>query len=175
MEPRANSATVLLTRRALQDIRDIEQYSVDRWGVEVAHRFVDDIEAALVRCSQHPGLLRARPEFSANLQFYVVNRHLLVCDVDEKTIVVLTVAVAHAQQDLLQRLPKLEPTLKDEIEILRQSAKRDDLESSRQNDLHPDWTEETFRRLQDLESGVAKPVPWSEVRKGLQDRSYKVL
>ena len=172
MGPRANSVTVLLTRRALQDIRDIEKYSVDRWGVEVAKRYVGDIEAALVRCSQHPGLLRARPEFSANLQFYVVNRHLLVCDVDEKTIVVLT--VVNAQQDLLQRLPKLEPTLKDEIEILRQSAKRDDLESSSENDLHPDWTEETFRRLKDVESGVATPVPWSEVRKGLQDRSYKV-
>lgn len=122
MGPRANPVVVLLTRRALQDIRDIEQYSIDRWGVEVANRYLDDIESALFRCSQHPLLLRARPEFSANLQFYVVNQHLLVCDVDEKSIVVLT--VANARLDLLERLTKLEPTLRDEIEVLRQNAGR---------------------------------------------------
>jgi hypothetical protein len=82
--------------------------------------------------------------------------------------------VANAQQDILQRLPKLEPTLKDEIEILRQNATRDDIECSSKNGLHPDWAEETFRRLQDVESGAAKPVPWSEVRKGLLDRTSRV-
>lgn len=40
--------------------------------------------------------------------------------------------------------------------------------------LHPDWSLEIRRRMQDLENGVVEPVPWAEVRAGLLDRSRRV-
>lgn len=114
--------TLLLTERAINDLRAIESFSVERWGETVADRYLDDIEASLSRCSQNPGLLVSRSELSPRLKFYVVNKHLLVCDVTDECIVVLT--IAHSSPDLLTRLEDLEPTLKAEVQLLQDSARK---------------------------------------------------
>lgn len=33
--------------------------------------------------------------------------------------------------------------------------------------LHPEWTDEIRRRVEEVESGKVAPVPWEEVRRGV--------
>ena len=112
------SVTVVLTDRALSDIRDIERFSVGRWGRKTADKYLDDIESALDRLSNDPALLRLEAEISRHVRFYHVRRHILVCDVRTDSIVVLT--VIHCEMDIPSRLAELLPTLASEVGFLHQ-------------------------------------------------------
>ncbi|MCA9779238.1 MAG: type II toxin-antitoxin system RelE/ParE family toxin [Candidatus Eremiobacteraeota bacterium] len=113
---------VYLTRNAISDIQAIYDYSIGKWNESVAESYLSDIESALQRCGENPGLLVSKPSLHAALRFYVVRKHLLVCDVTEHSIVVLT--VSDARMDLAERLELLQPTLAAEIDLLRRRAKK---------------------------------------------------
>jgi plasmid stabilization system protein ParE len=114
-------AKLLLTRRALDDIAAIEAHSVAEWGKRVASRYIGEIEAALVRLQEKPGLLRGEEDFHPDFCFYRVSKHLLVCDRQSGTIIVLT--VIHASRDVPSRLAEMQPTLVGEVELLRQQLR----------------------------------------------------
>ena len=107
---------VFLTHRALADLRGIERYSVREWGRTTADKYLDDIEPALDRLAENPGLLRLAPQFAAGHFFYRMRQHVLVCDMDEGAVVVLT--VIHTSMDLPARLAELEPNLVAEVRWL---------------------------------------------------------
>ena len=110
--------TVRLTDRTLQDLIAIEEYSITTWGKKVAAKYMSDIESGLQRIADNPGLLREDPNLHECLYFYRVNKHLLVCDVQVRSIYVLT--VINANMDIPEHLNQLEPTLKLEVEMLHQ-------------------------------------------------------
>ena len=85
-------------------------------GKQTAEKYIDGIEAGLERLKEHPDLLKPEPDFHSALMFYRVNKHLLVCDAQPKSIVMLT--VIHSTMDIPSRLAELQPTLAAEIEIL---------------------------------------------------------
>ena len=105
-----------LSRRALLHIDAIDQYSVERWGEQVARDYLADLFAAVRRLEESPELLRAHPDRSQRLRFYRVREHTLVCDILSGDIYVL--AVWHGSMDLPGRLEKLEPQLVHEAELL---------------------------------------------------------
>ena len=109
---------VRLTDRTLQDLIAIEEYSITTWGKKVAAKYMSDIESGLQRIADNPGLLREDPNLHECLYFYRVNKHLLVCDVQVRSIYVLT--VINANMDIPEHLNQLEPTLKLEVEMLHQ-------------------------------------------------------
>lgn len=84
MSARKGKSKLLVTEWALRDIAEIEAYSIAEWGRRTAARYLEDIEAALDRIQEKPDLLRpeygAEEGFHAELSFYRVNKHLLVCD-----------------------------------------------------------------------------------------------
>jgi toxin ParE1/3/4 len=107
---------VLLTERALRDIRAIEGYSIEQWGDEIARKYLDKIEAALDRIAERPDLLREESDFAESLRFHRVEKHVLVCDIQDKTVYVLT--VVHTSMDIPRRLAKLQPQLLLEADLL---------------------------------------------------------
>lgn len=107
---------VHLSRRALFDIADIDQYSIEKWGERIATKYLDDLYAAAARLGESPNLLQGRPDTSMRLRFYRVREHVLICDVIGDRIFVL--AVRHAVMDLPSRLAELEPQLIHEAEIM---------------------------------------------------------
>lgn len=113
---KARRVELLLTDRALGDLRDIERFSIENWGKRTADKYLADIELALQRVWENPDLLLQHPDVSADLRFHRVNKHWLVCDVRPDAIVVLT--VIHGSMDLPNRLAVLQPTLSSEIELL---------------------------------------------------------
>jgi toxin ParE1/3/4 len=122
MSAKQSKTKLLLTRRALDDVANIEAYSIGEWGKRAASRYIADIEAALARLQVHPDLLRPEEELHPDLRFYRVNKHLLVCDVEVGAIFVL--AVIHASRDIPSRLAELEPTMAAEAELLRAKLRR---------------------------------------------------
>ncbi len=117
MTPHGHDARVRLTRRALSDLREIEQFSVKEWGRKTARLYLDEIQAALGRLQENPDILRLEPDFAPGLFFYRVKRHFLVCDYRDDLLIVLT--VIHTSMDLPARLLELEPRLAAESQLLR--------------------------------------------------------
>lgn len=115
---------VHLSRRALFDIEAIDHDSVEKWGDQVAAKYLPDLYAAADRLGESPNLLQARMDTSLRLRFYPVREHVLVCDVIGDRIFVL--AVRHAVMDLPQRIAELEPWLVQEAELLAQRIEAED-------------------------------------------------
>jgi plasmid stabilization system protein ParE len=109
--------TVHLTDRALRDIANIESYSLERFGKEVAARYIGKLEAGIGRVSDNPELLREESLFHESLKFYRIEQYLLVCETGiEDKIIILT--LLHASMDIPSRLAELEPRLSIEAEML---------------------------------------------------------
>ena len=113
---RKPSVQILLTDRALQDLRNIESYSIERWGRATADKYIDQVESALSRIAETPELLRDEPDFADSLKFHRVHNHVLICDVQGETVYV--VAVLHTSMDVPGRLAKLKPQLLLEVSLL---------------------------------------------------------
>lgn len=108
-----------LSRRALLDLDDIERFSVETWGHDVAEQYMTTIEQALELLKEQSGLLRAKPDVSESFVFYRVRRHFLVCALGGQNVFVL--AVFHGSMDLPDRISELEPSLQQEADILHRA------------------------------------------------------
>jgi toxin ParE1/3/4 len=108
---------VHLTERALRDIANIESYSLERFGKEVAARYIGKLEAGIGRVSDNAEILCEESPFHQSLKFYRIEQHLLVCETGiEDKIIILT--LLHASMDIPSRLAELEPRLSIEAEML---------------------------------------------------------
>ena len=105
-----------LTDRALSDIDKIDRYSVERRGQQVADEYLADLDAALRRLAEDLSLFKGRHDYTGRLRFYSVREHVLVGDVIGDVGFVLT--VWHGSMDFIDRLPKIEPDLLHEAEIM---------------------------------------------------------
>ena len=113
----AKTWTVHLTHRALRDIANIESYSIEKFGEQVAEQYIGKLEAGIGRISDNAELLREESLFHDSLKFYRIEQHLLVCETGiEDKIIILT--VLHATMDIPSRLAELEPKLSIEAEML---------------------------------------------------------
>ncbi|MDZ4685647.1 MAG: type II toxin-antitoxin system RelE/ParE family toxin [Planctomycetaceae bacterium] len=114
---RRQRTKVVLTDRAVDNLREIESYSVQQWGRKTADKYLDHIQAALDRLRDHPDLLLPDVDASPAILFYRVQKHVLVCTEIEAGLIVLT--VFHTSMDLPARLAKLEPQLMAEAAFLQ--------------------------------------------------------
>ncbi|MEX2118532.1 MAG: type II toxin-antitoxin system RelE/ParE family toxin [Pirellulales bacterium] len=118
----SQTAAVVLTERALSDLREIERFSIKEWGRKTADKYLDAIAAALYRLKQDPAILSLEPGFAPGLFFYRVRKHFLVCDFDGQLISVLT--ILHTSMDLPTRLAELEPQLIAEAQFLHDKLRK---------------------------------------------------
>ncbi len=114
---RMSRTAIILTQRSLNDLHDIESYSVSQFGRKAADRYLYGIETALERLRETPAILKMESAFLPGLWFYRVQKHVLVCDMENEQIIVLT--ILHTSMDLPARLQDLEPRLLAEVAWLR--------------------------------------------------------
>ena len=107
---------VELTHRAMLDLNEINEYSIQKYGQKTAEKYLVDIEAALLLIKEQPKLLVLKKDSSKFLQFYPVRNHHLICTRVKDIVMVLT--IKHCQMDLPERLNELEPSLQQEAELL---------------------------------------------------------
>ena len=112
---------LLLTDRALEDIAEIEEYSIIKWGKEVADKYLDDIESGLKLLQENSDLLQDFEEFSDKLKYYRIKNHFLICTEVDNKFVVLT--IKHVLVDIISLLSQLEPTLVLEVDLLFKQLK----------------------------------------------------
>ena len=105
-----------LTDRALLDIDEIDRYSRERWGSRVADQYLTELGEAFGRLGADLSLLKRREDYGGCLRFYRVREHVIVGDVIGGVGFVLT--VWHGSMDFISRLPKLEPDLLQEAELM---------------------------------------------------------
>lgn len=110
--------TIHLTDRAHFDLQEIADYSFQRWGQKTANRYLEDIQTALLLLQENPDLLRAKPDISPHFKFYRAREHFLVCTKLKDILLVLT--IKHGQMDLPNQILELEPTLRQEGDLLHQ-------------------------------------------------------
>jgi len=111
-------SSLRLTERALLDIDEIERYSIERWGQRVADQYLADLGRAFGHLAEDLSLFKARHDYTGRLRFYRVREHVIVGDVVDGIGFVLT--VWQGSMDFIDRLPKLEPDLLREAELMVQ-------------------------------------------------------
>ena len=114
-------AIIKLTHRAMSDLLEIREYSIQTFGNKTADQYLSDIENALSLLQEHPELAKTKQNFSDYFYFYRVRKHTFVCSIIKKVVIILT--IKHTQMDLQERLGNLEPTLLKEAEILYSKLK----------------------------------------------------
>lgn len=113
-------ARILLTRRALADLSNIQESSIEKFGKKTASKYMASIEDILKTIQEYPDILRDRP-YSKQLQFYTVEKHTLVFTSLNDNVYVLT--VKHSRMNIEERIKVLEPTLLQEAEIMYKRLK----------------------------------------------------
>lgn len=113
---KARPVKLHLTERAVQDLIDIEAYSVKEWGKRVATKYLADIDQRLQLIKENPGVLAAAEGFPAFFQYYPTGSHVLIFDVRPRSLVLLT--VIHGSRDIPKRLAEFAPAMALEVEIL---------------------------------------------------------
>lgn len=87
---------------AIQELRELRRYSLDRWGRDVALQYVLDVRDAAKRIAADPHA--ARPLRGA-LRILRVRSHYLVIHVNESTSTVTIARLLHAAMDIERHLP----------------------------------------------------------------------
>lgn len=107
---------LLLTDRALDDLQDIYEYSVDLWGEKIALRYLQALEECFSLLQSNTGLLKINKKISSRFIAYPIQKHILICDIINDAICILT--VRHSSMNLMERLKELQPTLDEEAKAL---------------------------------------------------------
>ena len=107
---------LLLTERALDDLQNIYDFSVEEWGEKVALRYIQGIEEGFLLIQNNVGLLKVNKNISSRFIAYPIQKHILICDILNDVICILT--VKQSSMNLMERLKKLQPTLDKEAKAL---------------------------------------------------------
>lgn len=113
---------VFLTDRSLNDLADIYEYTLRKWGENQADEYLLKIQHSLSILEANPDLLIRNSKVSDRFCLYLVEKHWLVCDSTNDSIFILT--IRHTSMNLLDRLKDLEPTLEEEAQILMRQIQK---------------------------------------------------
>jgi len=115
-------ANIRLTHRALMDLQDIYDYSVNDWGKNTAEKYIESIQDIFEFLKDNPNLLKKKPKISNRFRAYQIQSQWLICDVLGDDIYIIT--VKHISMNLIENLKELEPTLEEEVNILYAHLKK---------------------------------------------------
>jgi len=87
---------------ASDELRDLRRYSVERWGRDVALRYLEDVRDAAKRAAANPQT--ARP-LRGMLRILRVRSHYLIVHVDEDADRLTVARLLHIATDIERHLP----------------------------------------------------------------------
>lgn len=90
------------SRLAVEELGDLRRYSMERWGRDVALRYLEDVRDAAYRDAANPQA--ARP-LRGKLRILRVRSHSLIVHVDERADRLTVARVLHVAMDIERRLP----------------------------------------------------------------------
>lgn len=87
---------------AKEELRELRRYSMERWGHDVAVRYLEDVRDAAKLVAERPE--RARP-LRGPFRIRRVRSHYLILHVDEAADRLTVARVLHSAMDLERHLP----------------------------------------------------------------------
>ncbi|MDR1709453.1 MAG: type II toxin-antitoxin system RelE/ParE family toxin [Candidatus Accumulibacter sp.] len=114
------TAAFFLTRKAALDLREIHRRSLQKWGAEVADRYLADLYEAMRQAAAKPDAGRLRRHRSAPFHMIPARRHFIVYDLAPGGIAVLT--VQHQSRDIESLIAGLTPSFLAEVERIRRKS-----------------------------------------------------
>lgn len=87
---------------AREELLELRRYSVERWGRDVALRYLEDLRDAAKRAAGNPQALRP---LRGMLRILRVRSHYLIVHVDEQAGRVTIVRLLHTAMDIERHLP----------------------------------------------------------------------
>lgn len=107
----------VLTRRATRDLNGVFDYTLERWDMAQARKYVLDIEGSFQQIVQDPDIGLHRMHRSAPFRMVREQSHFIVYDVHGGWIVIA--AVPHARADIEGLVRDMTPDYRRELEALR--------------------------------------------------------
>lgn len=87
----ADAARHRLAPRAIADLDDIWRYSAERWSLERADRYIDEMVRAFELVASIPTLARERPEFKPPVRIHAHQSHVIVYALGADEVIILRV------------------------------------------------------------------------------------
>lgn len=91
---------LFLSQEAADDLRDILQYTLERWGPSQVRAYQSILDQALSKLQHSPKLGRKRPELSADYRSLLAGQHVVIYRLTESTLYV--VRILHQSGDIQQ-------------------------------------------------------------------------
>ena len=110
-----------LTRRAILDIRDIYDYSVENWAEIRADEYVNNLYIDFNRLANNIELGESRKNRSFPFLMYPSGRHYIVYEFFKESIIVIT--VLHQVRNIENIINEFSSTFYNEIEMLKLELK----------------------------------------------------
>jgi toxin ParE1/3/4 len=87
-----------LTLAAKNDIKDIWQYTVEKWGEQQAEKYIDQLEKKFKDLVKTPNLGRARPDIRNGYRSLPEGKHIIFYRVADHLIEII--GIPHANMDI---------------------------------------------------------------------------
>jgi toxin ParE1/3/4 len=94
--------TYQLSDAAQQDLREIQRYTRETWGVAQARAYLLELTAAFTKLARRPKLGRQRTDLDLKLRSYIAGKHLVFFRETASGIEVIR--VLHTSMDVPQTL-----------------------------------------------------------------------
>lgn len=98
----ARRLRLAVTERAADDLRSIQAYFLEHWGVDQASVYEEAIHNALESLRSQPELGKARDDLRSQLRSHPILSHIIIYRVDGATLTVLR--IVHQRMDILRAL-----------------------------------------------------------------------
>ena len=86
----------------IRELREVRRYSIERWGRDVAARYIQDIRDGAKRAAADPYAAR---KLHGDLRIVRVRSHYLIIQVNESTSTVTIARLLHVAMDIERHLP----------------------------------------------------------------------
>ena len=96
--------TLELSRRALNDLDAISDFTAERWGTAQSAHYVATLYAACERLARNPGIGRSRAGIAPNRLTYSVGRHVIVYEATARGTGIEVLRILHQKMDIAARL-----------------------------------------------------------------------
>jgi plasmid stabilization system protein ParE len=87
---------------AREELEALRRYSIERWGVDVSRRYLEDVRDAAKQVSVDPGRARS---LQGPYRIFRVRSHCMILHVDEDAGSVTVARVLHVAMDIERHLP----------------------------------------------------------------------
>lgn len=95
---------LILSKLAIEDIATIDDYTVAKWGVEQAVRYVHALWDALEEIQEAPTRWRPRPDIHPDCRVRICGRHLVIYRIRDDAVEISR--ILHGAMTVEQHVPR---------------------------------------------------------------------